>query len=144
MNDLIYDRTAADVAYAKAHPGSATALKGCYNATDLNRVGAWCQTLADLLNAQGYRVTITAKTNWAMTDMPSQMALAQYLATVATLKAAYIVIPSTPALPANMNNLTFSMANSVEKNLADMLMLLEYMIAQMRRCGTFYCGEESL
>ncbi len=94
MNDLIYDRTAADVVYAKAHPGSATALKGCYNVTDLNRVGEWCKTLADLLRAQGYRVTVAPKTDWTMTNMPSQTALAQYLTTVATLKAAYIAVAS--------------------------------------------------
>lgn len=143
MSDpLIYDRTSADVTYARAHPESVTDLKGSYNAADLNRVGEWCETLAGLLAAQGYYVTVTAKTDWKMTDFPDETRMAQYIGNVTALRAGYTVLPSTPALPARMNNLTFSGANSIEKNINDMLTLLGYMIAQLRPCGTFYAGEE--
>lgn len=138
---LIYDRTATDVAYAKAHPDSPTPLKGCYNAADLNRVGEWCLTLRNLLAAQGYYVTVQTKTDWAMTDFPTETAMAIYLGNVQALRQAYTVMPSTPPLPDSMNNLSFSGANSIEKNIADMLKLLGYMIEQLRPAGSFYAGE---
>lgn len=141
MNDLIYDRTASDVAYTKAHPESAADLKGAYNAADLNRVGQWCEYLTDIFRAQGYYVTVQTKADWAMTDFPTETAMATYLGNVKALRRAYTVMPSTPLLPASMNNLTFSGANSIEKNIADMLTLLGYMIEQLMSAGTFYAGE---
>lgn len=70
--NLIYDRTAEDVERAlalakKAEAGTLTdaektewlaGMKGCYNATDLNRVEAAVQTLAVELNAAGYVVAV--------------------------------------------------------------------------------------
>jgi len=60
-SQLIFDRTASDVRNAT--------LKGQYNASDLNRVEAWCRYLADELNTLGYSITITTKTNWTASDM---------------------------------------------------------------------------
>lgn len=70
--NLIYDRTAEDVERAlalakKAEAGTLTdaektewlaGMKGCYNATDLNRVEAAVQTLAAELNAAGYPTAV--------------------------------------------------------------------------------------
>ena len=70
--NLIYDRTAADVERAlslakKAEAGTLTdaektewlaGMKGCYNATDMNRVEAAVQTLAAELNAAGYAAAV--------------------------------------------------------------------------------------
>lgn len=142
MSDpLIYDRTQADVIYARAHPDNPADLKGSYNAADLNRVGEWCQTLRDLLAAQGYYVTVTAKTDWAIDDFPDEAAMTIYLGNVEALRNAYTVMTTTPVLPASMNGLTFTGANSIEKNISDMLDLLGYMIDQLRPAGTFYTGE---
>lgn len=72
--NLIYDRTAEDVERAlalakKAEAGTLTdaektewlaGMKGCYNATDLNRVEAAVQTLAAELNVAGYAVEVDA------------------------------------------------------------------------------------
>ena len=70
--NLIYDRTAEDVERAlalakKAEAGTLTdaektewlaGMKGCYNATDMNRVEAAVKTLAAELNAAGYAVEV--------------------------------------------------------------------------------------
>lgn len=61
MDNLIYDRTQSDVTNKTD--------KGYYNASDLNRVEEWCRYLADELNAVGYSITITTKTNWTTTDL---------------------------------------------------------------------------
>lgn len=142
MNDLIFDRTYADVAYAKAHPESILPLRGCYNAVDLNRVGEWCDYLAGLFKAQGYMVQVQTKTNWVMADFPTEAAMALYLGNVVALRQAYTIMPSTPALPTSMASMEFNTANSIEKNISDMLTLLGYMIAQLRPAGTFYAREE--
>lgn len=70
--NLIYDRTAEDVERAlvlakKAEAGTLTdaektewlaGMKGCYNASDMNRVEAAVQTLAAELNAAGYPAAV--------------------------------------------------------------------------------------
>ena len=71
--NLIYDRTAEDVERAlalskKAEAGTLTdaektewlaGMKGCYNASDLNRVEAAVKSIAAELNAAGYPVEVT-------------------------------------------------------------------------------------
>ena len=58
--NLIFDRTAEDVQAAREQRGTVTTpLKGCYNATDLNRVEAAVKALAAELNSAGYGVEIT-------------------------------------------------------------------------------------
>ena len=51
MNNLIYDRTEADVEYAKTHQWEYTNLKGAYNDNDLNRIEEWCEYLKNELIA---------------------------------------------------------------------------------------------
>lgn len=75
LDELIYDRTQADVTYAaelnrKFGRGEAltsqeladwnTGLKGAYNAADMNRVGAAVRELGGLLTAAGYPVRYTS------------------------------------------------------------------------------------
>ena len=74
--NLIYDRTAEDVERAlalakKAEAGTLTdvektewlaGMKGCYNATDMNRVEAAVKTLAAELRKYGYSVWYTDRT----------------------------------------------------------------------------------
>lgn len=74
--NLIYDRTAEDVERAlalakKAEAGTLTdtektewlaGMKGCYNASDMNRVEAAVQTLAAELRKYGYSVWYTDRT----------------------------------------------------------------------------------
>lgn len=58
--NLIFDRTAEDVQAAREQRGTVTTpLKGCYNATDLNRVEAAVKAIAAELNSAGYAVEIT-------------------------------------------------------------------------------------
>ena len=57
--NLIFDRTAADVQTAREQRGKTTTpLKGCYNASDMNRVAAAVTEIAAELNSAGYAVEI--------------------------------------------------------------------------------------
>ena len=151
--NLIYDRTAEDVERAlalakKAEAGTLTdaektewlaGMKGCYNATDMNRVEAAVQTLAAELNAAGYTVEIVPQT-FAETDTVRLSQWRQYLANVQALRDAYYTLGETGQLPDAADRLGYQGANTIEKVLADIDLLLEGMLTMYRRAGTFTSG----
>ena len=115
-------------------------LRGAYNAADLNRVGEATTYLAALLvqlpkDMLAYLASIdvapdafwavsyapadyafTGKEDWEPVDIPTAEQLAEYLAKVALLRAAFEY--DTDPLPESMERLTFSGANAIEKALA--------------------------
>lgn len=150
--NLITDRTAADrqrVAYL-AQLGWAnmtqaqrsewlTAMKGAYNAEDLNRVNgavsylaqaalALLDTIAAYMEEKGvapdaafllpYRaedVAISGTTvSWTEEDIPTQADLETYLQNVVTIRGLLEVASGTPELPASMAGLTVDGANAIE------------------------------
>jgi len=132
--DLVTDREQANVTNRTA--------KGFYNTDDLNRVGLNVQTLAGVMNDYGYSVTVTAKTDWTAADLPREADMVTYLGNIAALETAYYTLSTTPALPADMELLTWLVANNIEQNLADMKTILENMIADFKYSGTFYSDQE--
>lgn len=113
-------------------------MKGAYNYNDLNRVGQAVSYLADrFINLQDeldeYReslgvapseeytlpyvassVSVEPKTDWVMGDTPTQTQVARYLADLENLRGIIELPPETPRVPANLNNLTFEVANDIE------------------------------
>lgn len=142
--NLIFDRTAEDVQTAREQRGTVTApLKGCYNATDLDRVEAAVKALAAELNSAGYKVEITPRT-FAESDIIRRAQWAQYLENVQTLRDAIAVRATTPELPAADAKLDYVGANSIEKILADIAELLGWMKYSQKYCGTFAAGQTIL
>lgn len=125
FSTLVTDRGEADVLRArslmeKAVAGTATpqerlelsaAMKGCYGANDLNRVGEAVAALADALGGYGYGVSVSSKTDWTEDDIPTGAQLAAYLAGV---KATRDAIGSQKPLPASMDAFTVEGANQIE------------------------------
>lgn len=130
---LITDRTEADVAQRTA--------KGHYNACDLNRVGRAVQELAGRLNGAGHNINIVAKTNWAITDIPTLADMERYRTNIATIRTALAMLSTTPQTPASMCNLTWQQANDIEKILQDVELLLNNMQAVLLYSGEIYSGE---
>lgn len=90
--NLIYDRTAADVETAKALRGKTSEpLKGCYNASDMNRVIAAVKQLAAELNAAGYAVEV-GNTH---TKLPAGYTELEYIQSSGTQYIDTEVVPST-------------------------------------------------
>lgn len=112
---------------------SGDTIYGAYNYVDLNRVGEAVDYLATLLQALGYSVTVTAKQDWTMDDIPTPTQMTSYLADIAALKA---IVSVSPAAPATMNGLTYAGANAIEQILVNI-----YAIAQYYRNDVFVCGE---
>lgn len=153
--NLITNRTQADVdrvaaLAARVSAGTATEaektewasdLKGAYNASDLNRVGAAVAYVAGRLNGYGYAVTVTPKQDWTGSDIPTQESMTSYLADVAALRGAIAVMASTPPTPDSANNLTWQEANDIEQILLDVDELLTRMAAAWFYSGDLYAGE---
>jgi hypothetical protein len=141
MDKLIFDRTPADVEYARNNPSAEEWLKGCYNYIDLNRVEEWCKYLSNLLNSYGYGNLINGKTDWGINDIQTVEQMARYLNNVKILMETFILKKDTPKLPDTINKLTYSQANDIEKILYDINELIDKMEAIFRYSGTFYSSE---
>lgn len=144
--DLVTDRTLVDVQQRNA--------KGTYNATDLNRVEAAVGELSeDLLDAldtvdqyaadkgiatddvfrlpyQAGDITVTTKTDWAMTDIPTQSEMGRYLSNVRAVAGA--LESPHPPLPDGMFRLTYEGANNIERSLELVEPALEDAVARIR------------
>lgn len=126
---LITDRTAADVTRAQqlnakwiggAFTGTTEELaewfgnlKGAYNASDLNRVGAAVRYLAERFALYGYQVSVNPKTDWTAEDIPTPTEMQTYLGEVAKVRDV-LDIATAPTLPADAEGLTHSEANAIE------------------------------
>ena len=153
-DNLITDRTQADVdrvaeLKAKWLAGTITAeertewlagLRGAYNYTDLNRIGETVKYLADALNSSGRSVTVVAKRDWTVADIPTNAQMTAFLNDLTLLKRNYSSI--TLAVPTSMNNLDFETANRIEQILVAVMDAFNFENAEFVRCGYATCGVE--
>lgn len=138
---LVTDRTAADV--------NAGNDKGTYNASDLNRVGAAMNYVADRLRAAGYDPHISPKTDWKDDDWVDPSAQAVYLGDLAELRKQFTMLASTPQVPTRIlatainsnDGLTYTWANNIEQILKDIDLLITNMTAAWFYSGDVYSGE---
>ena len=150
IDTLITDRTSYDVERVKSlaekiSTGAATQaeiteyltdLKGAYNASDLNRVGTACAYLYGLLSDYGYIVTdyIPLRTDWALTDIPTQAQMSDYIQTVAALKAVW---NAAQTIPASMEQINYQDANNIEKLLVEVDDQIRRVTAAFVRSGAW-------
>lgn len=141
MGTLITDRTQADV--------DARNDKGTYNASDLNRVGAAMNYVADRLRAAGYDPHISPKTDWKEADCVDPSAQAVYLGDLAELRGQFAMMKSTPEMPPRIlatgintnDGLTHTWANNIEKILEDVDYLLTKSMQSRFFSGDLFSGE---
>lgn len=116
-------------------------MKGCYNAADLNRVGAAVEYLADRFRGYGYAVSVSPRLDWTGSDIPTGEDMARYLSDVSSLRSALAVMQTTPKVPADMEDLTYMEANDIEKILEDIDALLTRAAQAWFYSGEVYGGE---
>lgn len=153
---LVTDRTEADRialegALRAMNEGTATeeqialasdpTAKGAYNCTDLNRVGAAMEYVADRFWAAGYHVPISPKLDWTDLDAVHVSDAAAYLADLSTLRALIPVTEETPGVPPDMEGLTVAEANDIERILEDLDRLMTNIMAAWVYSGDIYSGE---
>lgn len=132
MEALIFDRTQADLVNKTE--------KGYHNYTDVNRIEKWCGYIANLLTSYGYPVHIATKTNWAMIDERKASEMERIRDNVSKIKQAYCTYSLTPAVPTTLSRIDIEKANAIEKVLFDIDELMNKMVAEFRKSGTFNCG----
>lgn len=114
---------------------------GYYNASDLNRVGASVAYLAERLQSAGYSAAVLPKTDWTAADVPNVSQMTTYLDNISAIRGALSVLPTTPAVPPDMDKLTAQEANDIEKILQDVDWLITNMMAAYHYSGEIYSGE---
>lgn len=112
-----------------------------YNDSDLNRVGAAVQYVAERFAAQGYTVAVRPKTDWTEKDIPTASELETYRQNIATLRALLAVMKSTPETPKTMRFLDYIKANDIERILLDLDTLLTNAALAWYQSGELFAGE---
>mgnify|MGYP004508592433 CR=1 FL=1 len=116
-------------------------MKGAYGVLTLNRVGNIIKIVADLLNAAGANVSVTAKTDWSEADYVEDGSFDAYLADVAEIHGALAVMDPLPNVPGDMVGLTTTDANAIEKILEGISKMIPKMYAAWFFSGDLYAGE---
>lgn len=147
LDNLVFDRTQSNVERVKQLTaalvaGTVTAaeraefvagMKGAYNATDLNRVGAAVEYLTGVLHGMGYTVPTVPVTDWAEDSIQDTEQMAVYLDNIHKLRDCLPYV--APDAPGGMGALTWQQANAIEEILYKLeIILLEiqagYLIRQ--------------
>lgn len=161
--NLVYDRAEDDVTSSAAIRKSYQTLGNWSGLTDaekaqlergtltyntLNRVESAVKTLAAALTAAGYPVEVTPvlkggkaeDREWQEGDIVRRAQWTTYLGNVQRLRDAYYTLAETGELPTPEDKLGYAGANTIEKVLADIDLLLDGMKSIYRRAGTFSAG----
>lgn len=122
------------------------ASKGSYNVSDLNRVGEAMQYIADTFNDLGYTVDISSKTDWQSTDIVTETLTNDYLNNLRVLRSTFATLQGTPAVPSSLNKMTFETANSIERILTNIGIVLDQITFGFDRSNAFmfYSGQSPL
>ena len=155
IDELITDRTQQDVNYVKSlikkgnnemteeeRTAWISGMKGAYNAKDLNRVEEAIVYLAGRLVESGYSLSIESE-SWYLGDIPPVSQWQLYLNRVRIIKNSIANLPTTPALPLDMQGLTYEEANAIEQILIDVDKVIT--LSELTHCysGEIYAGEEN-
>ena len=84
-----------------------------------------------------------ADREWRESDIVRLSQWRQYLANVQALRDAYYTLAETGELPDAADRLDYIGANTIEKILADIDLLIDWMKSSYRRCGTFRAGNNA-
>lgn len=154
---LVTDRTQADVERVRelAAKGFAAmtadeqaewlaGMKGTYNASDMNRVGTALNYLAARLSSIcGRSIAWTAKTDWAVTDIPAASQAETYRRQIQDIRDALAYPAGTPDAP-QLGRLTYIGANDIERILALCEDLIVNVAKSFRHTGAAECAAGGL
>lgn len=133
MEKLIFDRTESDVKNKTD--------KGYHNISDLNRVEEWCGYLANVLSSYNYKINITTKTNWQLTDTRTVAQLERIRKNIALLRSTYSNIPRDLTVPSNLSPISITKANDIERILYDIDRIINEMESYFVYSGVSSAGQ---
>lgn len=157
IDTLVTDRTQADVERVKALAAKGfsamtadeqaewlAGMKGAYNASDMNRVGTALNYLAGrLASICGKSVAWTAKTDWAVTDIPAASQAETYRRQIQDIRDALAYPAGTPDAP-QLGRLTYTDANNIERILKLCEELIDNITKAFRYTGAAECAAGGL
>lgn len=159
IDDLITDRTQEDVdrqlylgtlydPFTGAFSGTLeeaeewlAGTKGTYGAGDLNRVGQAILYIAERMNAAGYAVVVSPRTDFTSNDWITPGYAEKLLRELRTLRRQFTLPTGTPGVPEDMEFLNFKEANDMELILQITDQLLSNIMAAWYFSGDIYSGE---
>lgn len=149
----VYDRTQADVDYAKlkisqwsndyysADAPFVSDLKGCMNVRDLNRIEGNMEYLAERIRIAGYDIPITVR-QWQTADIPTVSDLERITGNLISLIEGWYQQEKAPEAPDTI--LTYVDANAIEENQFLIRQLLDGREIPIQKSGMFRSGAKRM
>ena len=134
---IIYDGAAKIRDYVPAKNSSG--IVGLYDTVN----GAFYGNSGTGTFAAGPEIGALEDREWRETDTVRLPQWRQHLANVQALRDAYYTLAETGQLPDAEDRLDYIGANTIEKILADIDLLIGWMKSSYRRCGTFQAGNNA-
>ena len=123
---------------ANGQTPTVTELKGCLNATDLNRIESNTRYISELLRRYGFQANVITKIDWTDESLPNTVDVNRIIDNIKEIRNKYYEPAGMPSLPQTMVN--FSDINAIEQSLLLFREMLLGMVRAFRRSGTFRCG----
>ena len=124
---------------ANGQSPTVTELKGCLNATDLNRIEANTRYISQFIRGYGYQTNVTTKVDWTDECLPNVDDVNRIIDNIKEIRNKYYEPAGMPSLPQTM--VSFSDINAIEQSLLLFREMLLGMVGAFRRSGTFRCGQ---
>ena len=122
-------------------------MRGAWNYTDLNRIGQAIDYVITYAQTVGWDniPSVTTKTDWAVTDIPTSAQLSNYIITPLTAIRNMIEVPNgTPSVPGHFGYMSVGKANNVEKIILAVYQQLVLFHNSQFRAGDGYYGADIL
>jgi len=123
---------------ANGQTPTVTELKGCLNATDLNRIEANTKYISKFLRGYGFQANVTTKVDWTDESLPNATDVKRIIDNIKEIRNKYYEPAGMPSLPQTM--VSFSDINAIERSLMLFREMLLGMVGAFRRSGTFVAG----
>lgn len=146
MDDLIFDRSQADIDFAMTLRQAnlpiplADSLKFSYDHRALNRVENYISHLVDYIRDFGFDVEIPVKTWWTKEDQISFEDSKRYMANLKELAEA---LGADDLFPSVLDSLSYMEANHIERFLHGVEPLLDQLAPLFSISGTVSAGQAS-
>jgi len=123
---------------ANGQTPTVTELKGCLNATDLNRIEGNTMYISQLIREHGFQTNVTTKVDWTDESLPNATDVNRIIDNIKEIRNKYYEPAGMPSLPQTM--VSFSDINAIEQSLLLFREMLLGMAGAFRRSGTFVAG----
>lgn len=117
-------------------------LRGCYNATDMNRVGTEVYYIAKRLNAEGYEPRVEPKFRRSVEDIVRRDEWLRYINDARELRKNLTYYPTTPQITDDMyDGIDYHGANAIERILVDLDAIITLITRSYYYSGEVIAGE---